>query len=202
MYIEKTLAQFASDVAEKTAVPGGGSVSAYASTLGAALGAMAARYTEGDAAARAAGALDGLRARLLEFVDRDSTAYAGVSTAMKLPKKTDEEKARRKAAVQEALAGAADVPLQAMRLAVEALGHLDAYAAACNRNLVSDLVGGALLLSAGLEGCSHNVRVNAGALTDPAKASALEAECAKLLAEGSARASSARAKAERAGRPS
>ncbi len=197
MLSTQTLGQFSDAVAAKIPAPGGGSVSAYASTLGAALGLMAARYTESPEAAAAAAALDKLRGELLSYVDRDSEAYGKVSAAFTLPKKTDEEKAARKSAVQAALHGAGLVPLEAMRLAVAALRELDRYASGCNKNLVSDLSGGALLLAAGLEGCSHNVEVNAASIVDAAKSGGLRKECATLLAEGKGLAASVQAKAAR-----
>lgn len=197
MLIDLTLRDFAESVAAKTSTPGGGSVSAYAAALGASLGIMAARYSEGPAAAEAARALEGLRDRFIGLVDRDTEAYSKVSTAYGLPKKTDEEKAKRRAAIQSALVDAADVPLQAMRSAVEALKALDPLSAECNRNLASDFAGGALLLKAGLDGCSWNVRINAAALTDPARRAALESECGRLLSEGSGRAEAVLAHAAR-----
>jgi len=47
MLIDRTLADFAAETAARSPTPGGGSVSAYLGVLGAALGAMAARYSEG-----------------------------------------------------------------------------------------------------------------------------------------------------------
>jgi len=183
MLADMTLRDFAAAVAAKTSTPGGGSVSAYASTLGAALGAMAARYGEGAACETAAAELDGLRARFLRLVDRDTEAYSRVTAAYGLPKKTDDEKAARKKAIQAALNEAADVPLEGMRAVIEALKSLDTMALTCNKNLVSDMAGGALLLRAGLEGCGWNVRINAAGLSDPDRREALDSEDGRLRAE-------------------
>jgi glutamate formiminotransferase/formiminotetrahydrofolate cyclodeaminase len=197
MLADLTLRDFAAAVAAKTSTPGGGSVAAYASTLGAALGAMAARYSEGGASEGAAAALDGLRARFLLLVDRDTEAYSKVSAAYGLPKKTDAEKTARRAAIQGALVEAANIPLEGMRAAVEALKALEPLAGACNKNLASDLAGGALLLRAGLEGCAWNVRINATGLADAGKRQALDDEEGRLRAEGAQRAESVLASAAR-----
>src|SRR5262245_28332423 len=109
MLADLSLRDFAAAVAAKTSTPGGGSVAAYASTLGSALGAMAARYSEGKPSEDASAALDGLRARFLSLVDRDTEAYSKVSAAYKLPKSTDAEKAVRRKAIQSALGEAATV---------------------------------------------------------------------------------------------
>ena len=184
MLIDLTLRNFAESVAAKTSTPGGGSVSAYAAALGASLGIMAARYSEGAAAAEAAQALEGLKDRFIGLVDRDTEAYSKVSSAYGLPKKTDEEKAKRRATIQAALVEAAEVPLQAMRSSVEALEALTRLSPICNRNLSSDLAGAMLLLKAGLEGCSWNVRINAAGVTDSTRRSSLEVECGELLTKG------------------
>lgn len=183
MLIDLSLRDFAASVAAKTSTPGGGSVSAYASTLGAALGAMAARYSEGSSSEKAAAELDGLRARFLRLVDRDTEAYSRVSAAYGLPKKTDDEKAARRKAIQAALNEAADVPLEGMRAGIEALKTLESMALTCNKNLVSDMAGGALLLRAGLEGCGWNVRINAAGLSDHDRREALDTEDGRLRAE-------------------
>ena len=183
MLADLSLRDFTAAVAAKTSTPGGGSVAAYASTLGAALGAMAARYSEGPGCAESAAALDALRGRFLILVDRDTEAYSKVSTAYGLPKKTDEEKKARRAAIQAALVDAANVPLEGMRAVIEALKALEPLAMSCNKNLASDLASGALLLRAGLEGCGWNVRINASALADADRREDLDSEDARLRAE-------------------
>src|SRR5213593_3923419 len=94
--IERTLRAFSDELSADTPVPGGGSAAAYAGAMGAALAAMVARIAskkESSERRRAfADEMDGLRADFLRFVDEDSAAYAQVAEAMKLPRKTDEEK--------------------------------------------------------------------------------------------------------------
>src|SRR5688572_13466361 len=181
MLVDLTLRDFTNGVAAKTSTPGGGSVAAYASAMGAALGAMAARYSEGGE--ETATGLDGLRARFLQLVDRDTDAYSKVSAAYGLPKKTDADKTARRAAIQEALVQAAQVPLEGMRASIDALKALEAMALTCNKNLTSDMAGGALLLRAGLEACGWNVRINAQGLADADLREDLDSEDGRLRAE-------------------
>lgn len=183
MLVDLSLRDFAASVAAKTSTPGGGSVAAYAATLGSALGAMAARYSEGAECEGVATALDALRARFLQLVDRDTDAYSKVSAAYKLPRKGEAEKAARTKAIQAALVDAANVPLEGMRSVIEALKALEPLALNCNKNLASDLASGALLLRAGLEGCGWNVRINAEGLADHDRREDLETEDARLRAE-------------------
>jgi len=107
-----------------------------------------------------------------------------VNSAMSLPKATEEEKLRRKAAVQNALADAAEVPLKGMQLAARALGTLAGLAPRCNKHLVSDLSGAVHFLQAALTGCGENVSVNASALHDATRREGLVKEHARIVTEG------------------
>lgn len=186
MLADTDLRHFVEKVAAKTPTPGGGSVSAAASAMGAALGIMAARYSAGPTCVEAAETLEGLRTEFLKLIDLDAEAYERVDAALGLPKETPEDKKRRRETLQSALREAADVPLQGMRLAVRALEALRHYAPNCNKNLVSDLGAAALMLDAGLLGCSLNVKTNTQSLADREVAGPLEQEAGQLVAQGSA----------------
>jgi formiminotetrahydrofolate cyclodeaminase len=182
MLIDMKLSDFVEAVAAKTATPGGGAVAAAACSMGAALGIMVARYSNGPEAQKGAGELEELKAALLPLVDQDAEAFDHVSAAFGLPKASDEEKKRRKEAIQNALKEAAEVPLKVMMISVRALEALSAFASKGNKNLVSDLATGALMLETGMQGASHNVRVNAASLVDKAAKERLQAEDKRLLA--------------------
>src|SRR5262245_51879358 len=98
MLRDTQLGDFIEAVAAKTPTPGGGSVSAAAASMGAALGIMTARYSDEPKAQEIAAALEGIKGKLVATIDRDAEAYSAVSKAYHLPKKTDDEKARRKEA--------------------------------------------------------------------------------------------------------
>ena len=107
--------------------PGGGSAAALASAIGAALLTMVAGLPktrsgsdeDRQALAAAIGSLTETRHQLSEAIDADRVAYDRVVAAYKLARSTDEEKSVRKAAIQRALRGAIDVPLQVMRLSAQ-----------------------------------------------------------------------------------
>ncbi len=181
MFSRDRISDFVEAVAAKTPTPGGGSVSAAVGALGAALGVMAARFSDAGEAERA---LDQVKNAFLPLIDQDAEAYGQVNSAMALPKGSDEEKKRRKEALQNALSEAADVPLKGMALAVRGLGALADLAPRCNRHLVSDLAGAVRFLEAALAGCGENVRVNAAGLADKGRREGLEKEHARLVAGG------------------
>lgn len=195
--VDLSLTQWCAQLAAKTPTPGGGSQAACLVASGAALVAMACRFSTGEkyAAVEAymggrAEELDALATHALANVDADSRSYDAVSAAYKLPKATPEEKAARAAAVQKALQGALELPLETMETALAGLRLAAVAARDANKNLGSDLASGALCLWAGLEAAWCNVAINAGGITDKAwleprllASKALRAEGEKLRDE-------------------
>jgi glutamate formiminotransferase/formiminotetrahydrofolate cyclodeaminase len=185
-----SLAAFADRTAAKEPTPGGGSVAAYIGTVGAALGIMAARFTEGrkgfeeheGALAREIAALETLRGRLIELVEADAAAYSTVTGAYKLPKGTPEEKEARKLAIQSGLAVALDPPLQTCRAAVEGLEVLSSLAEHSNPNLISDVAVAAFALGATYRSAWINVLINLSGLKDAERKASIVGEGADLEA--------------------
>lgn len=166
MYKDLKFGEFADVLAARSPVPGGGTASAAVSAIGVSLAIMALRYSQGESSASATAALETAKERLLLLMDEDSAAYGKVKDAMTLPQATPEEKKRRSGAIQEALHGAAEVPLRAMETALDGLKAIRSFYPDCNKNLFSDLRCGVLFLTAGINGCFHNVVVNTDALKD------------------------------------
>src|SRR5438067_3519202 len=114
-----SLRDFGDRLAAADPTPGGGSAAAYAGVLGAALAAMVARIAMKREAAEAvtdiADEADSLRAHFIQLVQDDSAAFDRVMAALGLPKRTAEDKAARKEAMQAALLAAARVPLDAAK---------------------------------------------------------------------------------------
>ena len=168
--------------------PGGGSVAAYVGALAAALVTMVARLTLGRERYAAAGPLvtpiaerGGLIASELEqLAIRDAEAYAQVSDAYKRPKTTDTEIADRHRAIQDALIGAARIPLTVARLCHEIAGMADAVATHGNSNAITDAGTAALLAHAACAAADYNVRINTKHITDLALATTLGDESRAL----------------------
>lgn len=196
LLVEKTVKDFVAAVASNEPAPGGGSVSALASSLGAALTAMVGNLTFGKKAYNALE--EGQRAqldanfekvvkhveRLNQLIDEDTTAFNDYMAALKLPKETDEEKAARKAAMEEALKKAMEVPLDAARESLEVLKLQKVFADYGNPNAITDVGVGALLACAGLEGALFNVLINLGGISDQNYVAEIRKQCDALLKEG------------------
>ena len=171
--------------------PGGGSAAALAGAVGASLVAMVSampksRTGSPEERARLDASLGWAReasARLRRLVDEDALAYDAVVAAYRLPKGTDDEKARRKAAVAAAMERATEVPLRTAEACLVVLKAAQEAADHGNANAISDARTGGALAWAGLVGAAENVRINAG--PEGAGLEALEA----VVREGRERAS-------------
>lgn len=182
---------FARETASESAAPGGGSVSAYMGALAAALGTMVAnlsahkrgwddRWKEfSDWAERGQDVME----RLLRLVDEDTEAFAKIMDVFSMPKGTEEEKAARAEAMENATLYASRVPLKTMQTAMEAMPVALAMARIGNPASASDAGVGAIAALAAVRGAHLNVRINAAGLKDRALASELTDEAARIEAE-------------------
>jgi len=170
--------------------PGGGSAAALASAVGASLLMMVAALPKSRSNAEeektalqgATATLTGLRQQLTEAIDADTAAYDQVVAAYKQPKTTPQEQEARKAAIQRALRSATDVPLDVMRLSVQALEQAAVVAANGHKAAASDAGVAAALLMAGATGARMNVETNLEGMSDAAYSDAVRAEIKALSA--------------------
>lgn len=193
--VDMTCKGFADETASESPAPGGGSISAYMGALAAALGTMVAnlsahkagwddRWEEfSDIAEKGRDIQD----RLIHLVDEDTEAFNRIMAVFAMPKKTDEEKAARAAALQEATLYATEVPLRTMRAAYETFDVLEAMAKNGNPASVSDAGVGALAARSAVLGAQLNVRINASGLKDRAKADELLSEAAQIAEKACSR---------------
>ena len=127
---------------------------------------------------------DSLREALLAARWVDEEAYLRVVRASALPRAGDRDRAERDAALQTALAGAAEAPLQSAQLALETLRLSEAALAMGNRHLVSDVGCAAAFAAAALQAAAYNVRVNHRFLRDRALVDRQALELLELEREG------------------
>ncbi len=186
--VDLTCVGFADETASESPAPGGGSISAYMGALAAALGTMVAnlsahkagwddRWEEfSDVAEKGREIQD----RLIDLVDEDTAAFNKIMDVFAMPKKTDEEKAARAAAMESATLYATQVPLRTMKAAYETFDVLEAMAKKGNPSSVSDAGVGILAARAAVLGAHLNVKINAAGLKDREKAAELVGEADKI----------------------
>jgi glutamate formiminotransferase / formiminotetrahydrofolate cyclodeaminase len=169
-----SIRDFVAEVASGEPSPGGGAAAAHAASLGAALGEMIAHLTEGrekfkdvQAEVREVLAeLTPLRARLARAVTEDAASFARVMEARRLSHGTEDERLERTNKLEEALKGAATVPLEVAGIAVQVLELLETLAEIGNPNALSDAAVGAQLSLAAVASARYNVLVNVAEIED------------------------------------
>ena len=188
------LREFTNELSTDSPAPGGGSVASLAGALAAGLAAMVSNLTAGKKGYEAHRELmlrvgvegQRLKDEFLYDIDRDTDAFNEVMAAMKLPKKTDEEKAARAAAMEAANKGATLVPLGVLQRCVPALELVREMARHGNRNSISDAGVGGLMGRAAAEGACYNVLINLKGLEDKAFVEQTRAAADSALAQANA----------------
>jgi glutamate formiminotransferase/formiminotetrahydrofolate cyclodeaminase len=103
---------------------------------------------------------------LLKMVDEDTNAFNKIMDAFGLPKGSDEEKAARSQAIQDATKYAIEIPLQTMKLCCDSMEVMLEMAKTGLEASLSDAAVGALAARAGVQGAFLNVRINTGSYKD------------------------------------
>lgn len=169
--------------------PGGGGAASLTAALGAALAEMVCSITLGNKKyADSVEEMTKLKARFREYeksfllgMEEDKEAFLCVSRAYKMPKDTEEEKAAKKQAVQDALKISVVPPVKLMKNALEALlltGELPGKTAA---SAVSDIGVAAINLNAAIKGAWLNVLINTGSMEDKELALRYNSEGEEIL---------------------
>ncbi|MGH9865524.1 MAG: glutamate formimidoyltransferase [Candidatus Acidiferrales bacterium] len=190
---------FLDAVAEPTATPGGGSVSALAGALAASLAQMVAGLSRKkksqavyiDQLDRALAEMSSVAADLAEAIDRDAESYNAVLAAFKLPKDSPEDARRREEAIQTAMRGAAEVPMAVARKSLELFERIGQLEAISSASMLSDLRVARLMAAAGARGALANVAINLDSITDASFVAAMRKQSRDIesrLTAGTARA--------------
>lgn len=184
MLADLTVKDFLDKVAGNDPVPGGGSIAALGGALASALATMVTRLTIGKKGYEASEEVmqhaqtltTRFQKEFVALIDKDSEAYDEVFACFKLPKATDEEKAARSAAIQEATKYAALVPMQVARNAYELMSVIADVARLGNRNAVTDACVAMMSARTAVLGALLNVRINLGSIKDKIFADELQRE--------------------------
>jgi len=188
-FLPGSVQQYLDRLASGDPTPGGGSAAGLTGALGAALLCMSANFTVGrekyaafdEHARRVLEEADGLRAKLQDLMEEDAAAYGAYRAASALPKDTDEQKAARRAAIQESTKSSAQVPMKIARHSFRLLELAGVLAGNCNPYLVSDVVVAAHNALAAFRGAVINIRMNLGALRDRDFVTAMESELQPMI---------------------
>jgi formiminotetrahydrofolate cyclodeaminase len=189
MITDSSIEKFLDDLAGGNPTPGGGSAAAIMGAMGAALVSMVCNVTIGkkgyegvEAEMRAVRAeSERVRRRLTAMVAEDIAAFDSILAAYKLPKGTDDDKARRGAAIQAGLRRATEVPLDCARVCAEVIALSRRASEQGYLNVISDGGVGVLAGFTALRSAALNVYINTPALKDRGFAERATTELEKLV---------------------
>ena len=166
--------EFVEELSTNSPVPGGGSVSALAGALGAALSSMVAALSHekkelldlkpemneiGIEAQK-------LKDRLSFLVDEDTNAFNKVMDANRLSATNDEEQSAKNQAIEIANKYAIEIPLETAKKCLRVIELADTLVEKGNPNSVSDAGVAAEVALAGVSGACMNVLINLTSIED------------------------------------
>ena len=172
--VEQRVIDFVAATASKAPTPGGGAIAALTAATGAALAEMVANLTFGKKGYEAVqtemeelqAKAEAIRERMLELSQADADVFIIFMNALGLPKNTDEEKAARTAAIQQAYKDAAMVPFEIGELAYQIFDLAELASQKGNQNLITDGIIAAINARAAVKAAFLNVRINLSGIKD------------------------------------
>ena len=172
--VEQRVIDFVAATASKEPTPGGGAIAALTAATGAALAEMVANLTFGKKGYEAVqtemeelqAKAEAIRERMLELSQADADVFNIFMNALGLPKNTDEEKAARTAAIQQAYKDAAMVPFEIGELANQIFDLAELASRKGNQNLITDGIIAAINARAAVKSAFLNVRINLTGIKD------------------------------------
>ena len=186
--VDLTLINFADVTASESVAPGGGSIAAYVGALGVSLGTMVANLSSHKAGwdekweyySNWAVKGESYKNKLLHLVDEDTKAFNKIIEGFRMPKGSDEEKAIRRSAIEEATKYATEIPFQVMETAYNSMEVMEAMVKEGLPSSLSDAGVGVLCARSAVIGAYFNVRINAKDIKDRKFADSILAKAEKI----------------------
>ena len=190
-FFEKSLREIVESSASSSPIPGGGSVSAIVACLGVAMTSMVCNLTVGKEKYRDVELLvkeirdsaSSLRTRLEELVEEDMAEFNKFMAAYRLPRGTGAECATREEALQRALRGSTEKPLEIARACLRALQLTDRLSSIGNKMAISDAGVAATVTEAALNSVLLTAGFNIPLIKDANYTGQVTREVASLVTE-------------------
>ena len=186
-----SLKEFCDELSTDSPAPGGGSVAALLVAISGALTSMVSNLTIGkkgyvkfDAEANIL-AEDGQKIKedSLYEIDNDTQAFYKMMDALRLPKKSKEDKDIREIAVQDATKNAILVPFNTLKIANKAVIVADKISKIGNKNALSDAGVAAITANAAAKSAFLNIKINMISINDDEFKNEIMSEASKILEE-------------------
>lgn len=189
--LTSSIKDFVAVTASKEPTPGGGAIAALTAATGAALAEMVANLTFGkkgyedvqDEMHELQHKAEAIREKALLLAQADANVFNLFMDALGLPKNTDEEKAVRSAAIQQAYKDAANVPLEIGMISYEIFELAHVAATKGNQNLITDGIIAAINARAAVKAAFLNVRINISGIKDESYVAQLKEQMDRIESE-------------------
>jgi formiminotetrahydrofolate cyclodeaminase len=187
---DQSIRNFLEQAGSSSPTPGGGSAAAVAAALGTAMASMAGNLSQGEKFAaiqpqitRVLQEMQELNGECERLLQADMASFDRYMDALKLPKQTDEEKQHRKNTLHQAILHAIAVPLRLITVCRKGMAHARSIAGISNKNVISDLGIGIILLEAAAQSALLTVEINLASLKDPEQVRQYREELSALMEE-------------------
>ena len=192
---ELSITDFTAELGSDSPAPGGGTTAALAGAMACGLTAMVARITLNKIKLKDSADIevdlstleeiisnsDSAREKFLSLMNDDTDAFNKILHSFRMPKSNDEEKERRKSAIQAATKHASEVPLETAKLAIRTLGWVKELINIGTTTAITDTgVAGVMAYSA-VKGALWNVKINLGSIKDSGFIQETNFEIEKIL---------------------
>ncbi len=189
--VEMNVNDFVHEVSRDSSTPGGGSIAALSGSLGAALSSMVSNLSTGGRGTEevdpilmpVADEAQELKRDLLSAVDEDTNAFDKYMEAKKMPRSTEEERKKRKEAMEKGLKHAVEVPMETARKSAKVIELAEKAAEHGKKGAVSDALVSAQMAYSGIIGGIANVKINLGDVEDEQYVEKMLDECRRLKEE-------------------
>ncbi|MFW6064534.1 MAG: glutamate formimidoyltransferase [Candidatus Natronoplasma sp.] len=189
--VDMKVDDFVHEVSRDSSTPGGGSIAALSGAIGAALSSMVSNLSTGGRGTAdvdsklmpVAEEAQGLKDELLRTVDEDTNAFDKYMEAKRMPKSTEEERKRRKKAMQEGLKHAVEVPMDTAKTSAKVIDLAEKASEYGKKDAVSDALVAAQMAYSGVVGGIANVKINLGDIEDEDFIEEMLEECERLKEE-------------------
>lgn len=186
-----SLSELRDRTASSAPTPGGGSIAVISATLGLGLVIMAleitqAKQVQSPELEQMQNLLKNARelaGSLATYADKDIAAFQGYMNALALSKQTEEQKSKRRQALNDALVEATKIPLAAANEMLASLKVSEPASELVHVHVVSDVGAGTALIAASLSAVLLNVDINVPSIKDLPLQQAFMAEGDRLTAE-------------------
>tara|TARA_Y100000996_G_scaffold388326_1_gene347804 strand:+ start:705 stop:2339 length:1635 start_codon:yes stop_codon:yes gene_type:complete len=177
----ESLEDFIDELSRKSPAPGGGSVSALAGALSAALTSMVINLSIFKNKDKYGNKAQKLKDQFIQLIQEDASSFDSVMNAFKMKKKTKADQNSRKSAIQEAYKNAVSPPMKMLDLSLSMLEIIRDISNKVNKNCMSDLGVSIEMVESCANGAVLNIDINLKEIDDKKYTSMINKRVSKVL---------------------